>query len=263
MLISICDTTISPTSTKLVGECPIDLITPKAIAAIRDRNREVPTSANAKVKAIRLVFKWACDPTIDLCTVNPARDVPLFEVFSDGHHTWTLEEVEQYERKHAVGTTARLAMDLMLYTGQRISDAAVLGRQHEKNGWLKFTQTKNRKRKPVSLEIPIFEPLQRSIAASTVGDLTYLASEYRKPYTAKRLGEKVREWCDEAGLPHCSSHGLRKACAARLAEIGASEKLIQSITGHTTSQEVQRYTKGANQKAMAGEVERLVVKSAK
>jgi integrase len=53
---------------------------------------------------------------------------------------------------------------------------------------------------------------------------------------------------------------LRKACASRLAELGASEKLIQSITGHTTSQEVQRYTKAANQKAMASEAEKLMLK---
>jgi integrase len=260
LLDSVCKTTISSTSTRVAGDCPVEFITPKAIAAIRDRNRDAPTAANAKIKAIRLVFKWACDPTIGHCTINPARDVPLIKVFSDGHHTWTIEEVEQYERKHPVGTKPRLTMDLMLYTGQRISDAAVLGRQHEKDGWLKFTQQKNKKRKPVNLQIPIFPPLRDSIDASPVGDLTYIVADNAKPYTVKRLGEKVREWCDEAGLPHCSSHGLRKACASRLAELGASEKLIQSITGHTTSQEVQRYTKAANQKAMAGEAEKLMRK---
>lgn len=261
LLEAVCRMTISPTSTLLVGNCPIESITPKAIAAIRDRNREAPTSANAKVKAVRLVFKWACDPTIGHCAINPARDVPLIKIFSDGHHTWTLEEVEQYEQRHPVGTMARLAMDLMLYTGQRISDAAVLGRQHESKGWLKFTQHKNKKRKPIHLQIPIFKTLQLSLDATPVGDLTYIVGDYGKPYTVDRLGEKVRQWCDEAGLPHCSSHGLRKACAARLAEQGMSEKLIQAITGHTTSQEVQRYTKGANQKAMAGEVERLMVQT--
>jgi integrase len=173
LLDSVCKTTISPTSTRVAGDCPVELITPKAIAAIRDRNRDAPTSANAKVKAIRLVFKWACDPTIGHCTINPARDVPLIKIFSDGHHTWTMDEVEQYERRHPVGTMARLTMDLMLYTGQRISDAGILGRQHEKDGWLKFTQTKNKLRKPVKLQIPIFPPLRKSLDASGVGDLTY------------------------------------------------------------------------------------------
>jgi len=37
---------------------------------------------------------------------------------------------------------------------------------------------------------------------------------------------------------------LRKAAAARLAELGCSEFEIMVITGHQTSKEVTRYTKG-------------------
>jgi hypothetical protein len=44
---------------------------------------------------------------------------------------------------------------------------------------------------------------------------------------------------------------LRKAAAARLAECGASESEIMAITGHTTSKEVVRYTRGARQKVLA------------
>ena len=31
------------------------------------------------------------------------------------------------------------------------------------------------------------------------------------------FGNKMREWCNQAGLPHCSAHGLRKAMSRRLA----------------------------------------------
>jgi integrase len=50
---------------------------------------------------------------------------------------------------------------------------------------------------------------------------------------------------------HCSAHGLRKAAAARLAEQGAGENEIMAITGHTTSKEIVRYTRGARQKVLA------------
>lgn len=60
-----------------------------------------------------------------------------------------------------------------------------------------------------------------------------------------------RKRCNEAGLPHCASHGLRKAAAARLADLGASEFEIMAITGHQTSKEVMRYTKAARQKVLA------------
>jgi hypothetical protein len=40
---------------------------------------------------------------------------------------------------------------------------------------------------------------------------------------------------DDAGLPHCTAHGLRKAATARLAELGAAENEIMAITDRRTS----------------------------
>jgi integrase/recombinase XerD len=67
------------------------------------------------------------------------------------------------------------------------------------------------------------------------------------------FGNKFRAWCNEAGLYHCTVHELRKACAARLAERGASAHEIMSITGHKSLEEVERYTRAARQKIMADE----------
>jgi hypothetical protein len=59
--------------------------------------------------------------------------------------------------------------------------------------------------------------------AATTGALVFLLSEHGKPYSRKGFGNKFRQWCDEAGLPQCSAHGLRKAgrsalCRGRLLE---------------------------------------------
>ena len=59
--------------------------------------------------------------------------------------------------------------------------------------------------------------------------------------------------CDEAGLKHCSAHGLRKAGAAIAAENGATEKQLMAIFGWETMKEAARYTKAANQKKLAAE----------
>jgi len=45
--------------------------------------------------------------------------------------------------------------------------------------------------------------------------------------------------------------GIRKAAAARLAELGCAEQAIMAITGHRTSKEVTRYTRAASQKTRA------------
>jgi len=146
---------------------------------------------------------------------------------------------------------ARLALALLLYTAQRRSDVVLFGRQHVRNGKLQFTQQKNRRKSPVTLSIPVLPALQEIIDASPCGDLTFLVTEFGKGFTANGFGNRMRKWCDEAGLPLCSAHGLRKAAAARLAELGCTEEEIKAVTGHRTSKEVSRYTRGARQSVLA------------
>lgn len=234
------------------GDMALRMITGKVVRAIRDRDTAgKPEAANGRVKALRQVFTFAiADEQMDK---NPARDIPYIQSGSEGFHSWEIEEVEQFEARHPVGTKARLAMALLLYTGQRRSDVVTFGRQHVRNGWLKFTQAKNRRNKPVKLEIPIVEELQRIIDASPTGELTFLVTEFGKPFTANGFGNWFRERCNEADLPHCTAHGLRKAAAARLADQGKTEHQIMAITGHQTSKEVTRYTKAARQKVLAAQ----------
>ncbi len=83
------------------------------------------------------------------------------------------------------------------------------------------------------------------------GKPTFLLTDYGKPFTAAGFGNWFRVRCNEAGLPHCSSHGLRKAAARRLAEAGNSINHIAAVTGHLSLKEVERYTRAADQEKMA------------
>ncbi|KQS81003.1 integrase [Rhizobium sp. Leaf384] len=243
---------IRPESEKLFQDMPLSAFGAKAVRVLRDRKAEVPEAANGRLKALRAVFNWATLKDVELALTNPARDVQYFKTSSEGFHSWTQAEIAQFEKRHPVGTKARLALALMLYTGQRRSDIILFGRQHIANGWIKFTQFKGRNRKPITLEIPIHPELQAIINASPCGDLTFLVTEFEKPFTSNGFGNWFRKRCREANLPeHCSAHGIRKASASQLADRGATEHQIMSITGHTTSKEVTRYTKAARQKVLA------------
>ena len=81
--------------------------------------------------------------------------------------------------------------------------------------------------------------------------LTLLTTAYGKPFTAAGFGGWFRDRCDEAGLPQCSAHGLRKAACRRLAEAGCSSKVIAAISGHKSLREVERYVEAADQERMA------------
>jgi integrase len=104
------------------------------------------------------------------------------------------------------------------------------------------------------LEIPVHPKLREIIDATpTVGVKTFLVTHFGNPYTAPGFGNWFRELCDQAECPDVSAHGLRKATARRLAEIGCSANQIASITGHASLSEVQRYTRAADRKRMARE----------
>ena len=233
------------------GSKPAGSLPPAFLERLKDERAETPEAFNSLLKALRAVFKTAI--RLGKAKTNPAEAVAyLASNNPDGFHTWTLEEVEQFEAKWPVGSKPRLALALLLYTAQRRSDVVGFGRQHLKDGWLTFTQVKNRARKPVRLTIPAIPELQRIIDATPSAGLTFLTSDHGTPYTVESFGNAFRRWCRAAGLPHCTPHGLRKAAASRLGELGCSELEIMAVTGHRTMKEVTRYTRGARQRVMAG-----------
>src|SRR5271166_5285332 len=83
--------------------------------------------------------------------------------------------------------------------------------------------------------------------------LTFLVTEYGKPFSVAGFGNWFRDKCNEAGLRNCSAHGLRKATAAHLAECGATTNEILAITGHQSLTQVTGYTRKANRSKMADE----------
>src|SRR5262249_1059405 len=137
--------------------------------------------------------------------------------------------------------------DLLTYTGARRSDVVCLGRQHIRNGWLRFKTKKTN----VPVELPVLPALEASLNASATGDLTFLVSERGKPFTAKAFGDWFRDRCNEAGLSHCSAHGLRKGAASRAAERGATTHQLMAMLGWLNIAEAERYTKAAQRKKMA------------
>ena len=239
------DEPIAPVSSKFFRDFPLSRMTADAVEVLRDRKIQTPESANARLKAMRQVFKFGVAPS------NPARDVEYFKSGSTGFHTWTPEEVQQFEERHPVGSKARLALALMLFTGQRRSDIIRFGKQHTKGGKLTFTQYKGRNRKPKRLTLPILPALQRVIDGTPCGDLTFLVNDWGRPFTDAGFGNKFRDWCNQAGLRHCSAHGLRKAGATVAANNGATSRQLMAIFGWDTLKEAERYTREADQWRLA------------
>jgi integrase len=243
-----CREPVAPGTKETFADFPLDRLTSKAIRVLRDRKAaDTPHAANGRLKAVRVVFEWALEA--EHVRTNPARDVALIKAPSAGHHAWTVAEIEQFEQRHPIGSKARLALDLLVYTGARRSDVVLLGRQHVRDGWLKFTQVKTK----VPVDIPMLPALQTTITASPTGDLTYLVGKNGRPLTPGAFSRLFGRWCGEAGLTDCSAHGLRKASAIRAAEAGASVHTLMAIYGWLTMGEAQRYTEAVRRKKLSGD----------
>jgi integrase len=178
---------------------------------------------------------------------NPARNVRKLPVRTEGFHSWTENDVEMFEVTHRPGTRAHLALALSVYTGQRRSDVVRMGWQHIDGNLLSVTQDKT----GTFLKVPMHPKLVAAINIMPRTNFTFLLTESCSPFSAAGFGNWFRDRCNEAGLEHCSAHGLRKACATRLANAGCTPEQIRAITGHKTLSEVARYTKAADQERNA------------
>jgi integrase/recombinase XerD len=232
------------------GAKPVMMMQARHVRRMRDAKVATPAAANQLVKALRALFSWANEA--EETTVNPTIGVKKLKYRSDGHHTWTDEEIQKYYERHPLGSQARLALDLLRYTTGRREDGPRLGRQHIRDGRIRFRQAKNEHRNPIDIDIPLHPALAESIAAAKVStNMTFLLTEFGKPFTANGFGNKFKDWCRQADLPHCSAHGVRKATATALAEAEATPHEIGAVTGHTSLKEVERYTKAASRRKMA------------
>ena len=217
------------------------------VARLRDEKATFPEAANNRVKALRRLFAWATSPEYRYAAKNPAHGVAKLRSNNpDGLRAWSESDVARYEARHPIGTKARLAFDLLLYTGVRRSDVVRLGPQMERDGKLVFSETKGSSWIVKAHELPILPPLRQSIDATQIGHLVYLVTAFGQPHSVKAFGNWFKKRCREAGLEHLSAHGLRKLGAQRCAEAGASEHQLMALFGWSNPQQAALYTRKAS-----------------
>jgi integrase len=204
-------------------------IKPHHVEKLMEARADKPDSANGLRKVVREMMKVAVklewrdnDPTLGVKKIKPKK--------TGGFHRWTDAEIAKFEQQHAVGTKARLAMALGLYTRQARQDAVLMGEQHITREYdpdqdreveiLNWIRKKTEDKTGLELAIPVHPELHRIIDATPSNHLTFLVTELGVPFAVAGFGNWFRDRCNEAGLRHCTFHGLRKAAATRLIDAG-------------------------------------------
>lgn len=170
---------------------------------------------------------------------------------SEGFHSWTEEEIEQYRAYHALGTRQRLAMELALWTDQRRSDVVTMSRAQIKDGRIPVVQEKTGE----TLWLPVAPQLLEAIIAMKpehTSPFCFLVTEYGRPFkSTASFGNWFKKACVSAGLAHCTMHGLRKATLRRMAELQMTNATMKSVSGQRSDKTLARYIEKADQARLA------------
>jgi integrase len=232
-------------SGKRYGARPVESVSVAWLDAILGGMHETPAAANVLRKVLASLLD--CAVRMEWRPDNPAR---LTENYAEGagHHTWTEDEIARYREAHPLGTMARFVLELALNTAGRRCNVATLTRDDIANGRIAVDHAKGGNQ----TSVPMLATTKAALDALPAAPIKALVTTtFGKPFTVNGLGNRMRKWCDEAGLPNCTLHGIRKATSRRVAESGGTDAEGQAVTGHKKAATFVSYRAKANRTALA------------
>jgi integrase len=183
------------------------------------------------------------DPAL---SVRKPRAIKLKGII--GHRRWMSDDIDRFRARWHIGTSPRAIMELLLWTGCRISDAVRIGPQMiDRQGVLVIVQGKTGERAyvPWSCALPPFAAeadRQAMLAAISpfAGHLCFIPARDGSPRSIKGATQMMLKACREAEVT-ASSHGLRKARAALIIESGGGSSDSAAWTGHISRAMAEHY----------------------
>lgn len=235
---------------EVVGDKPYARIEARHVREWMDDRADRPEAANGLLKTLKGLFAFA--EKRRFVASSPLAQINKVKVSTNGFHTWTVDEVHKFEQFHPIGTKPRLVLTIGLFLGLRRSKIATVGRQNVEDGMIVLRPGKVRLgSKERKLHLPILPQLQEAFENTVTGNMTFITTDNGKPYSPASLGGMFRDWCDQAGLPHCTLHGLRKAGATIAANNGAIDRQLMAIYGWARADMATLYTEQADRMRQA------------
>ena len=213
-----------------------------------------PHPANNRLKVWRAACGWWTENA--MLTVNPAEKIKRRKVpRSGGFKFWTESDVATFRAHWSLNSAERLAMELLHWTGARMSDAVritegMIGRE----GWLTYTQEKTGTdvHVPIRVLAPAYsEPhgqamLLAAMDARPARHAVLMVTHFGAARSIKAASAWFAKATRAAGINEKSAHGLRKRRANIMSENGASTKQTAAWLGHESLAMVQHYSRGAD-----------------
>lgn len=239
---------LSPNSSLIFANMPASELDVSNIEVLRDRKKDTPFAADERLKILRQIFEAGIPK---LVKQNHAKLVKSFRKKTEGHATLHSDDIAKYITKHGVKSKAVLALTILMYTGVRVSDLALLGSRHRRGDIISLRVFKNRNRNPVVLDLPVHPILDAVLNMHPADTETYVTTDHGKPFSIKGLGNRISDWFTQAGLPHLTAHSVRKGLATNIAENEATDLMLEGMFGWKDSKTSKIYTRSAQRSKLA------------
>ena len=236
---------------KPMASQPISAITTPSLVKLRDHTAQVRnfTFVNHTLNLISKIFNVG--KLRGLVQNNPAQGIPKLKRPRDKappNRPWLDHELEAF--LDASPPHIKAAIALGAYTGLREADVLKFPWSARDGGEIRQGKTTNpvwipehSELKKILDSVPVLGPV---VVVNTQGK-TYGISGFYSAFA------EIRKKLFKVGKvgKGLTFHGLRHTVATKLADAGASTRVIQSITGHATPQQVETYVATANKKRLA------------
>ena len=191
--------------TERVGSGDVEDLTKKEMVKNMEAKRETPHQANLMLTTVKRMFDWAMGA--GHVESNPCDGIPYFRTKkrgfdpdADGIPSWSDDDIAKFEGYWPLGTPERLLFSVLLFTGLRIGDATVLGRQHvQRDGTIKLRNEKT----GTVVYLDILPPLREALAAgpkAPPGQLGFVTWKRGGNVGKEHLGTEFIKAAKAAGL---------------------------------------------------------------
>jgi integrase len=220
-------------------------VKPKDVAAIKVALAKTPNMANRCLSLLRQVFAWALEQ--QLVESNPAVGIKRHIEAKRGRLITMAEYVAIYA--HA-GERLQTVMDLLIRTGQRVSDVLRIRRVDLTEEGIRFVQQKTGAKLVVPWTAELRAVVDRAKGLhGNVRALTLLHNRRGKTPDYRTVKHQWDRACEAAGVADAHLHDLRAVAlrAARRHGLNATK-----LAGHSSPARTERYLRDRQEPVAEG-----------
>jgi integrase len=235
-----------------VGDVPVRDINREFVVTIRNQHAKSKRAADARVQMLSILISHAMETPARFRLPGSYQHNPAYGVRklknkknTQDYRPWPQDVFDDIV--NAATTALRRFIIATRHTGQRGGDVAGMKLTDYENGEVRVKQDKTDAR----VWIPATPELVALIAENPKDNVLLFPNSRGRKWEASAWGSEIRKLMKKTGHEGYSLHGLRKNATIELLEAGCTPDEVKAITGHITTQMIEKYGREVSKRRQA------------